>query len=145
MEDFKEKALRTAQNPPRLLMRFVSDMFVVQFTEHKDFLQHINNIDSAITFIIEDMWSDGSKTFLDMLNTPEYSGALTTSIHKNPIHMDQYLCGDTHYHIGARYSVINTLTQGAKTVLSLPELLITEKQHIGKGSSSSTANTYHRP
>ena len=49
MEYFVDKALRTAQNPPRLWKRFVDNTYAVQYTKHKEnIIQHINNIDSAI-------------------------------------------------------------------------------------------------
>ena len=77
----RTKALRTAENPPRLWKRFVDDTFVIQHIVHnEDFLQHINNIDSAIQLTVEDTRPDGSVPFLDTLVTPEHNGRLTTSV-----------------------------------------------------------------
>ena len=54
MKYLEEKAFRGTHNPPRLWKMFVDDTFVIQCIENKDnFLQHINNIDSAIQFTRE--------------------------------------------------------------------------------------------
>ena len=68
--------------------------------------------------------------FLDALVTPEHNETLATCIYRRPTHTEQYLHWNSHYHIGAKYSVINTLTYKAKAVSSTPELLSTAKQHI---------------
>ena len=42
MEHFKEKALTTAEDPPRLWKKIVDNIFVILCTEHKEnFLKHI--------------------------------------------------------------------------------------------------------
>ena len=40
-----------------------------------------------------------------------------------PTHTDQYLQWDSHHDLSAKYSVIGTLTQGAKTVCTGAERL----------------------
>ena len=46
--------------------------------------------------------------------------------------MDQYLQWDSHHHLSAKFSVINTLTHRAQTVCSNPELLCKEMDHLRK-------------
>ena len=45
---------------------------------------------------------------------------------------DQYLQWDSHHHLSAKYSVINTLSHRAKTVCNKPELLQKEMEHLRK-------------
>ena len=46
--------------------------------------------------------------------------------------MDQYLQWESHHHLSAKYGVINTLTNRAKTVCNKPELLQKEMEHLRK-------------
>ena len=109
----------------------MSNTFVAQYPDHKEkFLVHINNIDSAIKHTVEDTQPDGFMPFLDKLVMLEHSGTLTTSVHRQPTYKDQYLHWDSHHHLGAKYSVINTLTHMDKAVPSTPKLLRTEKQYF---------------
>ena len=102
MECFRDKALRTAQNLPKLWKKFLDETFVVQYTEDKEkFLQYINNIDSAIKFTVEHTRADGSVMYLDTLLTPEHNRTLSTSIYRKPTFFDQYLHWNLHHDIGA--------------------------------------------
>ena len=49
-----------------------------------------------------------------------------------PTHTDQYLQWDSHHHLSAKFSVIQTLSHRASTVCSNPELLQKEKEHLRK-------------
>ena len=53
-------------------------------------------------------------------------------MYRNPTHTDQYLQWDSHHHLSAKFSVINTLIHRAKTVCSNPELLCKEMNHLRK-------------
>ena len=68
--------------------------------------------------------------FLGILVTPTQNEIQITSVYRNPTHTDQYMHWDSHHQMGAKYGVIKTLTHRVKTVLSIPELLRTELQHI---------------
>ena len=120
MEYFIERALKTAQNPARLWKRFVYDIFVIQHIEHKKFLQHINNIDTAIQLTVEDTWPDVSMPFLDTLVILDQNGSLATRVYTKPTATDQYLQWGSHHDKVAKYSVINSLT---------PKLLRAEVEH----------------
>ena len=63
MEYLEQKALSTAP-PPKFWHRFVDDTFVIHKEVNKnDFLQHINSVDPAIKFTVEDNKEDGSISF----------------------------------------------------------------------------------
>ena len=67
------------------------------------------------------------KPFLDNIATPEPNRALSLGVY---LHTDQHLHWDSHHHITAKYSVINTLTLRAKAVCFTPEPLRTEQKHV---------------
>ena len=104
--------------PPRFWCRFVDDTFVIHKEVNKqDFSQHINSVDPAISFTVEDNKEDGS---------------LSITVYRKPTHTDQYLEWDSHHHLTAKFSVINTLSHRAKTVCSRPEWLQQEMDHLRK-------------
>ena len=133
MEYLEQKVLSTAPNPPRSWCRFVDDTFVIHKEVNKQgFLQHINSVDPAIRFTVEDNKEDGSIPFLDTIVKPEADGTLSITVYRKPTHTDQHLQWDSHHHLSAKFSVIHTLSHRASTVCSKPELLQQEKDHLRK-------------
>ena len=133
MEFLEQKALRIAPNPPRFWHRFVDDTFVIHKEVNKQgFLQHINSVDPAIKFTVEDNEKDGSIPFLDTIVKPETDGTLSITAYRKPTHTDQYLQWDSHHHLSAKFSVIQTLSHRASTVCSKPQCLQQEKGHLRK-------------
>ena len=123
MDYLGKKALSTPPTP-RFWCRFVDDTFVIHKEVNKqDLLQHINSVDPAIRFTVEDNKEDGSIPFLDTIVKPEADGSLSITVYRKSTHTDQYVQWDSHHHLSAKFSVINTLSHGAKTVCSRPELL----------------------
>ena len=53
-------------------------------------------------------------------------------MYRKPTHTDQYLQWDSHHHLSAKFSVIQTLSHRASTVCSKPELLQQEKEYLRK-------------
>ena len=133
MEYLEQKALSTAPHLPRFWHRYVDDTFVIHKEANKQgFLQHINSVDPAIKFTVEDNKEDGSIPFLDTIVKPEVDGSLSITVYRKPAHTDQYLQWDSHHNLSAKFSVINTLSHRAQTVCSNPELLKQEKEHLRK-------------
>ena len=111
----------------------MDDTFVIHKEANKQgFLQHINSVDPAIRFTVEDNKEDGSIPFLDTIVKPEADGSLSISVYRKPTHTDQYLQWDSHHHLSARFSVIQTLSHRASTMCSNPELLQKEEEHLRK-------------
>ena len=103
----------------------MDDTFVIHKEVNKQgFLQHINSVDPAIKFTVED-----SK---DTIIKPGAIGTLSITVYRKPTHTDQYLQWDSHHHLSAKFSVIHTLSYRATTVCSRPELLQQEKNHLKK-------------
>ena len=133
MEYLEQKALSTAPHPPKFWGRYVDDTFVIHKEATKQgFLQHINSVDPAIRFTVEDNKEDGSIPFLDTIVKPEADGSLSITVYRKPTHTDQYLQWDSHHHLSAKFSVIQTLSHRASTMCSDPELLQKEKEHLRK-------------
>ena len=90
--------------------RYVDDTIFIQREENKqNFLEHINSVDPAIRCTVKDNKEDGAIPFLDTTVKPETDGSLCITVYRKPTHTDQYLQGDSHHHLSANYSVINTL------------------------------------
>ena len=102
--------------------------FIHKEANKQSFLQHINSVDPAIRFTVEDNKEDGSIPFLDTIVKPEADGSLSITVYRKPTHTDQYLQWDSHHHLSAKFSVTQTLSHRASTVCSNPELLQKEKQ-----------------
>ena len=133
MEHLEQKALSTTHHPPRFWCRYVDDTFVIHKEANKQgFLQHINSVDPAIRFTVEDNKEDGSIPFLDTIVKPEVDGSLSIAVYRKPTHTDQYLQWDSNHHLSAKFSVIQTLSHRASTGCSNPELLQKEKDHLRK-------------
>ena len=133
MEDFENKAINTAECPPRFWNRYVDDTFVViDVTKKQGFLEHINGVDPHIHFTTEDGRTDGSIPFLDTIVMPLSDSSLLTSVYRKPTYTDQYLQWKIHHHLSAKFSVINTLKHRTKTVCSNNHLLKEEEDHLNK-------------
>ena len=131
MEDLEVQAIKTSTTPPALWKRYVDDTFtIIKKNNRNSFLQHLNSIHHDIKFTCEEVRSDGSMTFLDILIAPEEDGSLKTSVFRKPTHTDLYLKWNSHHTIPSKYSVAGTLYHRAKTVCSNPQLLQKEEDHL---------------
>ena len=98
MEYLEQKALSTAPHPPMFWHRFVDDTFVIHMEANKQgFLQHINRVDPAIKFTVENNKENGSIPFLDTIVKPEVDGTLSITVYRKPTYTDQYLQWDSHH------------------------------------------------
>ena len=111
----------------------MDDTFVIHKEANKQgFLQHINSVDPAIKFTVEDNKEDGSIPFLDTIVKPEADGTLSITVYRKPTHTDQYVQWDSHHHLSAKFSVIHMLSHRATTVCSKSELHQQEKDQLRK-------------
>ena len=69
---------------------------------------------------------------MDTIVKPEVDGSLSITVYRKPTHTDQYLQWDSHRHLSAKFSDIQTLSHRASTVCSNPELFQKEKDHLRK-------------
>ena len=61
---------------------------------------------------------------------PHPDNSLLTSVYRKPTHTDLHLHWNGHHHLSAKFSVINTLKDRAKTVCSNHHLLKEEEVHL---------------
>ena len=134
MEYLEQKASKHCTQSPKFWGRYVDDTFVIHKEANKQsFLQHINSVDPAIRFTVEDNKEDGSIPFLDTIVKPEADGSLSITIYKKPTHTDQYLQWGQSPSPPQPSSVsFKPSPIGPPTVCSNPELLQKEKQHLRK-------------
>ena len=132
IQEFKVKAISSAPTPHPWL-RYVDHTFVIQQVEHtQQLLQHINSQDPHIQYITKEPNQDGSLPFLDTLFLPDPDNTLTTTVHRKPMHADQYLHWDTYHSISAKNSVLNTLVHRARVICTNQSSLQQENSHIRK-------------
>ena len=144
MEDLEVQAIKTSSTPPALWKRFVDDTFTIIKKENRNsFLQHLNSIHPNIKFTCEEVRSDGSMSFLDILITPEEDGSLRTSVFRKPTYTDLYLQLDSHHTISSKYSVAGTLYHRAKQYAPIHSCCRRKKTISSKPSRN--VNTLHGP
>ena len=86
IEDFERKVLSSAAHPPRVWYRFVDDTWVIQKQAHKQaFLDHINNIDPAIKFIVEGTQGNRAIPFLNTLIPPLGDNSLCFKVYQSQL------------------------------------------------------------
>ena len=82
MECFERKALRSAILPPWAWFRFVDYTWVIQKQAHKqEFLEHLNKVDPAIKFTVEENQDNGAIPFLDTLVIPIADNSLSFKVY----------------------------------------------------------------
>ena len=130
MENFEQKAISTAAHPHYLWKRFVDDTFtILESSQRRAFLDHINSIDQHIQFTCEEQREDGSIPFLDILVMHNEDGSLSSTVYRKTTHTD-HLQWDSHHTLPSKYSVIGTLLHRAKTICSSHQLLKQEEDHL---------------
>ena len=98
-EYFEQKALSTVAHP----LGYDVSMWITPLSSKKEenkqnFLQHINSVDPAIQFTVENNKEDGAIPFLDTIGKPENEGKLSITVYRKPTHREQYLQWDSHHH-----------------------------------------------
>ena len=122
----------------------MDDTFVIHKEANKQsFLQHINSVDPAIRFTVEDNKEDGSIPYLDTIVKPEADGSLSITVYRKPTHTDQYLQWDSHHHLSAKFSVIQTLSHRAQLCAAI--LSCFKKKRITSGKLSPNVITPNGP
>ena len=102
MEHFGKKALSTT-SAPRLWMRYLNDTFGIQQEWQKQtLLEHINKVDPAIKFTVEDNQENDTIPLHDTLVKPETDNTPLITVYRKPSHTDQYLQWDSHHNLGAK-------------------------------------------
>ncbi|XP_041484607.1 uncharacterized protein LOC121431166 [Lytechinus variegatus] len=139
MEHFEHQALKTADKPPSLWLRYVDGTFVIWPHSTPDlhqFLNHLNNQHPSIKFTMETQ-RDNSIPFLDVLITKTPSGFPSHQVYRKPTHTDRYLNFRSHHHPSIHQSVADTLVRRAHQ-LSDKAHLHQELKHVTNALTTST-------
>ena len=102
MEDFEQRALGEANDPPRWWKRYVDDTYtVLKKGQAKAFTEYLNMIDGDIKWTtegevhqeVEDMEKKEEQclAFLDTLSVINKDGTICTRVFRKETHTDQYL------------------------------------------------------
>ena len=109
----------------------MDNTFGIQQEEHKqNFLEHINNVDPAIKFTVENNQQNKAIPFLYTIVKHQVDNTLSLTVYRKPMHTDWYLQWDSHHHLAAKFSVISTLIHRARTLCTKPEILNQETQYL---------------
>ena len=133
---FEERALGCYNGVrPRLWLRYVEDTFVILETnETSRFLDHLKSQNVNIKFT-QEQCTNNLLPFLECLVKINSDGSLSTRVYRKPTHTDQYLQFSSHHPLIHKLGVIRTLEHRANTLISHPDEVEKEKEHIRKASN----------
>ena len=115
---FESLAILSSPTLIKWWCRYVDDAHSATRKDQVNKLQeHLNSIDSCITFTIELPGTDGLP-FLDTLNKPT-PNSIESTVYRKPTHTYRYLDYNSYHSISAKLSVIHTLIHKAKQVCSI--------------------------
>ncbi len=130
MEQFEQKALATAPNPPSVWLRYVDNVFTqigLLFVE--EFHQHLNSMDTNIKFTIQKK-CDGKLPFLETLVHLGESGKTWVMVYRKATHTDQYLKFGSINHLQHKQSMVEILMNRANKIISKEEDKKAEIRHV---------------
>ena len=145
MEEFEQKALAGADNPPRWWKRYVDDTYtVLKKHQAQAFTDYLNTVDEDIKWttegeVLKDIEVEDNEkkverclAFLDTLSVINEDGSIRTRVFRKDTHTDQYLNFNSNHPLEHKRGVVRTLTHRAKTVVSDLEERKKELEHVGR-------------
>ena len=131
MKYFEQKVLSTAPTPG-----FGRGMWMAPLSSRRKSTNSISyNMLTGLTLPFNLQWRTTGGWCHPILYTivkPEADGNLSITMYRKPTHTDQYPQWDSHHHLSAKFSVIQTLTHSTQTLCNNPGLLHKEKTHLWK-------------
>ena len=131
MEDFEQRALPEATDPPGWWKRYVDDTYtVLKKDQAESFTEYLNTIDDDIKWMtegevhqevkVEDMEKKVERclAFLDTLSVINEDGTIRTRVFRKETHTDQYLNFDSNHPLEHKRGVVRTLTHRARSIVS---------------------------
>jgi len=115
IENFKTKALATAQFRPQKWKRFDDDTCVIwsHGREKLDmFLNHLNSQSNSIKFTME-VEENGCLPFLDILLSRREDGSICHQVFRKKTHVEQFLHASSHHFPTQKFGVLSTLATHA--------------------------------
>ena len=130
MQATETTALTTTSHPPKVWERHVDDVFsVIRKSNLHDFFQHINSLHPKTKFTMETE-ENSQLPFLDTLIQRNRDNTISVRVYRKPTHTDQYLKFTSHHLARAKKSVITSLFNRAKNIISNPSDQEKEENHL---------------
>ena len=130
MQAKEATALTTTSHPPKVWERYVDDVFsVIQKSNLHNFFQHINSVHPKSKFTMETE-ENSQLTFLDRPIQRNRDNTFSVRVYRKPTHTDQYLKFTSHHLARAKKSVITSLFDRAKNIISNPSDQKKEENHL---------------
>ena len=131
MENFEQKALKSANPKPEWWTRFVDDTFLIWAhgkEELEKFVEHLNKQTKSIKFTKE-FEENNAPPFLDTLLIRKQDGSIAHKVYRKGNHTEQYLHTLSHHPSNQKMGVLNTLFTRALRV-SDNDHLDSEIEHL---------------
>ena len=121
MESIERSAIDSFQEPPRVWIRYVDDIFcIIKTPVIDDFLHHINGISPSSKFTVK-IEENRSLVFLDVRVSRSSDNTLWTNIYQRPTHTNRYLQFDSHHLMHQKLTVARSLYNRLETHASNPD------------------------
>ena len=129
MQAYECTAITTALHPPKVLERFVDDVYSIFKRMHlENFFHHINNLHQNIKFTMEEE-RNGELGFLDTL-LKQKNGEISVLVYRKPTHIDQYLHYSSHHQTSCKESVVSSLFNRPYSIIKNKDDLHKENARI---------------
>ena len=130
MQATETTALTTTSHPPKVWKCHVDDVFsIIRKSNLHDFFQHINSLHPKTKFTKETE-ENSQLPFLDTLIQRNRHNTISVRVYRKPTHTDQYLKFTSHHLARAKKSVITSLFDRAKNIISNPSNQEKEENHL---------------
>ena len=130
MQATETTALTTTSHPPNVWERHVDDVFsIIRNSSLHDFFQHINSLHPKTKFTMETE-QNSLLPFLDTLIQRNSDNTISVRVYRKPTHTDQYLKFTSHHLARAKKSVITSLFDRAKNIISNPSDQEKKENHL---------------
>ena len=130
MQATETTALTTTSHPPKVWERDVDDVLsVAQNSNLPDFFQHINSLHHKTKFTMENE-QNSQLPFLDTFIQRNSDNTISVRVYRKPTHTDQYLKFTSHHLAREKKSVIMSLFDRAKNIISNPSDQEKEENHL---------------
>ena len=134
-------ALTTTSHPPKVWERYVDDVFsIIRKSNLHDFFQYINSLHLKTKFTMETE-ENSQLPFLDTLIQRNRDNTISVRVYRKPTDTHQYLKFTSHHIARAKESVITSLFDRAKNIISNPSDQEKEENHL---TAVLQANGYSR-
>ena len=125
---------------PQLTLNIIKDLLDKDTTLKKRTVMEVRDIILLLEFCLKNTYFSFQGQFYEQVEgaamgspvNPIVANLYMEYLEQKALSTDQYLQWDSHHHLSAKFSVIQTLSHRASTMCSNPELLQKEKDHLRK-------------